>query len=74
MNVQGQGQGQGQGSRSRSAILVIKPFDGKCQNLQVSPIIFCASTYLLRIINYYFFLQKVGQGPGVEFSQLHIRW
>ena len=37
-------------SRSRCAIFAIIPFDGKCQNLQMSPIHFCARPYRFRDI------------------------
>ena len=48
------------------------PFDGKCQNLQMSPTQFCASFYRfsdIKIANFY--LQKAGQDHRVPFSQLH---
>ena len=35
-------------SRSRSGIFAITPFDGKCQNLQMSHTNFCASSNRLR--------------------------
>ena len=47
------------------------PFDGKCQNLQISSTHFCASAFCFRyitILNLY--LEKVGQGHGVQLSQL----
>ena len=37
-------------SKSQSAIFSITPFDGKCQNLQMSPTHFCASSYIFRDI------------------------
>ena len=42
------------------------PFDGKCQNLPMSPTHFCAISYVSEKND----LQKVGQGHGVQFSQL----
>ena len=49
-------------SLSRSAIIEITPLDGKCQNLQMTPTHFCASSYRIRYINFLtFHLQKVGQ-------------
>ena len=41
-------------SRSRIAIIEITPFDGKCQNLQMSPIHCCASSYRIGYINFNF--------------------
>ena len=61
-------------SRSNSAIYAITPFDGKYQNLQMSPTNFCASYYHFRYIYIYKFfifdLQVVGQGHRVQFMQL----
>ena len=48
-------------------------FEGKCQNLQMSPTYFYAQLYSFRdikisILNFY--LQKVDQVHGVKFSQI----
>ena len=58
-------------SRSRSRSAIFSPFDGKCQNLQMSPTHNCTSSYRFRDIEILKFLPpKVGQGHGVQFSQL----
>ena len=51
---------------SRSAIAVITKFDGKCHNLQMSPVHVCASSYHFKDIQI-FNHQKVDQGHGVQF-------
>ena len=49
-------------SQNHSVILAMIPFDDKCQNLpKISEI------KKIKIV----YLQKVGQGHGVQFSQLH---
>ena len=60
-------------TRSQSAILAIIPFDGKCQNLRLSPLHICANSYRFRYIKNlnFFYLQKVGHSHRVQFSQLH---
>ena len=59
-------------SRSWSAIFSITPFDGKCQNLQICPTHFCASSYHSRDINIKRISPpKVGKGHRVRFSHLH---
>ena len=59
-------------SRSRlpSIILSIMSFDGECQNLQISSAHFCVSSYIFRIKKYVY-LEKIGQGRGKNFCQLH---
>ena len=54
-----------------NTIFTMTPLDDKCRNLQVSPTHFSASSYSFRYINILiFYLQKVGQGHGVQFWQL----
>ena len=36
--------------QGHSAIFIIRPFDGKCQNVQMTPTHFCASSYRFRDI------------------------
>ena len=58
-------------SRSWSEIFAIKPFDGNCQSPQMFPAHFCNRSYCFRNITFFIFdIQKVGQGHGVQFSQL----
>ena len=58
--------------RSRQAICAITPFDGKCQNLPMSP-----TTFLRQLLPFQryknFYLQKVSQGDGVNFRNYTIR-
>ena len=52
---------------SQRRIFAITPFDGKYQNLQMSPTHFCSYYFKdIKIVN--FDLQKVCQGYGVQFS------
>ena len=45
-------------------------FDGKCQNKQMFPTHFCASSYRFRAIKcWMFYFQKVGHGNRVQFLQ-----
>ena len=47
-------------------------FDGKRTNLQKTPTHFYATTLCFRYIKIlFFYIQKVGQGHGVNFSQLY---
>ena len=57
-------------SRSRRTIFSVTPFDGKCQNIQINPKSFCANFHLFRDIKILkFYVQNIGQGHGVQFSQ-----
>ena len=48
------------------------PFDGKCRNQQMASLHFCVRSYRFRDIkSLNFYLQKVGQGHGAQFSQGH---
>ena len=59
-------------SRSRRAIFVIAPFNGKCENLQMSAISFWASSYRLRdIIFVNVWPPNVRQDHGMQFAQFH---
>ena len=50
-------------------------FEDKCENLQMSPTYFFASSNRFRDINYKFHdVQKVGQGHGVKVSKYTNRW
>ena len=50
----------------------IAPFHGKCQNLQMFPTHFPASSYRFRDNKIIFYLQKVYQGHRWQFSQLRL--
>ena len=57
--------------KNTNAIFAITPFDGKCQNLQMSPKYFWFSSYYFRDITISnFYLKKVDHGHRVQFSQL----
>ena len=58
-------------SRSRTAISTITPFNGKCQNLQISHTNLFASSYHFKEFFWNFLLSKSRSGHGVQFSQLH---
>ena len=48
------------------------PLDGKYQNLQMSPTYFALALTVSEISFFFIFgLQILGQGHGVQFSQLH---
>ena len=57
---------------SRSTIIAITPFDSKCQYLHMSPKHFPLDLTVAKVKKFYISeLQKVGQGHGVQFKQLH---
>ena len=50
----------------------LTPFNGKCQNLEMSPSLFCASLYHFRDIKISnCFPSKVGQDHEIQFLQFH---
>ena len=57
---------------SQSAMYSIATCDGKCQSLHIAPTHFGSISYRFRDVKMFiFYLQNVGQGHGVQFSQLH---
>ena len=57
----------------RITIFAMIQFDGKCPNLRMSPTQICASSYRFRDIIFFkiVYLQKLGHGHRVQFSQSH---
>ena len=59
-------------SRSHDAIFAVTPFENNCQNLKCLPHIFALSlTFRIYKNENKNYLQKVGQGHWVQFSQFH---